>query len=229
MKSAPILLIACAAILPTAAALAYFVIWAGHPVAAVIYGGTKLAMIGALVCLWWSNRLPAIPRMDTAPRSALREGLIAGVVMAALIVTVSLGPLAGLWHDATPQIAAKVAEFHLDSPATYLLGALAISVLHSLLEELYWRRMVFGGLLGRVPTVAAHLLAGLAFAGHHIVIAGVYAGWSAGVALGLLVGAAGVAWSVLARRHGGLISAWIAHGCCDAALLALGWHAIHHQ
>ena len=79
---------------------------------------------------------------------------------------------------------------------------------------------------GRVPAAAAHLLAGLAFAGHHLVIAGVYAGWGAGVALGLLVGAAGVVWSVLARRHGGLAGAWIAHACCDAALLALGWRAI---
>lgn len=227
MKPAPLLLIVLAATLPSAAALAYFVVWAGHPVAAAIYGGTKLAMIGLLVGLWWADRLPAIPRMDAQPRSALREGLIVGVTMAVLIIAVSLGPLAGLWRDATPQIAAKVADFHLDSPPSYLLGALAISVVHSLLEELYWRRLIFGGLLGRIPTVAAHLLAGLAFAGHHIVIAGVYAGWSAGVPLGLLVGAAGVAWSVLARRHGGLAGAWIAHGCCDAALLALGWRVLH--
>lgn len=226
MKPAPILLIILAATLPSAAALAYFVVWAGHPLAAVIYGGTKLAMIGLLVGLWRTGRLPAIPRMDAQPRSAPREGLLAGAVMAALIVAASLGPLAGLWQDATPRIAAKVAEFHMDRPAIYLLGALAISVIHSLLEELYWRRLVFGGLLDRMPTTTAHLLAGLAFAGHHIVIAGVYAGWSAGVALGLLVGAAGVAWSVLARRHGGLIPAWIAHACCDAALLALGWHTL---
>lgn len=221
-------LIVLAATLPSAAALGYFVIWAGHPIAAVIYGGTKLAMVGLLVGLWRAGRLPAIPRMDTLPRSALREGLIAGAVMATLIVAASLGPLAGLWQDSTPRIAAKVAEFHLDSPIAYLLGALAISALHSLLEELYWRRLVFGGLLGRMPTNAAHLLAGLAFAGHHIVIAGVYAGWGAGVPLGLLVGAAGVAWSVLARRHGGLIPAWIAHACCDAALLALGWRTLQH-
>lgn len=226
MKPAPIILIALAATLPSAAALAYFVIWAGHPLAAVIYGGTKLMMIGLLVGLWRTGRLPAIPQMDATPRSAWREGLLVGAIMATLIIAVSLGPLAGLWHDATPRIAAKVAEFHMDSLVTYLLGALAISVVHSLLEELYWRRLVFGGLLGRVPAAAAHLLAGLAFAGHHIVIAGIYAGWGAGVALGLLVGAAGVAWSVLARRHGGLTGAWIVHAACDIALLALGWRAI---
>lgn len=228
MKPAPLLLIALAATLPTASALAYFVAWAGHPLAAAIYGATKLAMVGLLVGLWRVGRLPAIPRIDAQPRSALREGLIVGAAMAALIVGLSLGPLAGLWHHATPRIAEKVAEFHLATPAAYLLGALAISVVHSLLEELYWRRLVFGGLLGRMPIAAAHLLAGLAFAGHHIVIAGVYAGWAAGVPLGLLVGAAGVAWSMLARRHGGLTAAWIAHGGCDAALLALGWNAIHH-
>lgn len=228
MKPTPLLLIALAATLPTASALAYFVVWAGQPLAAVIYGATKLAMIGLLIGLWRAERLPTIPRLDAQPRCAPREGLIVGAAMAALIVGLSLGPLAGLWQDAAPRIAGKVAEFHLTTPAAYLAGALAISLVHSLLEELYWRRLVFGGLLGRMPPAAAHLLAGLAFAGHHIVIAGVYAGWAAGVPLGLLVGAAGVVWSVLARRHGGLTAAWIAHAGCDVALLALGWGAIPH-
>jgi membrane protease YdiL (CAAX protease family) len=225
MSPLPLPLLILAATLPTAAALAYFVVWADQPLAAAIYGGTKLAMIGLLAVLWRTGRLPVIAPA-AAPRPALREGLLAGAIMAALIVGLSLGPLAGLWRAATPQIAAKVAEFHLATPAAYLLGALALCVVHSLLEELYWRRLVFGGLCARLPPAAAHPLAGLAFAGHHVVIAGVYAGWGAAVPLGLVVGGAGVAWSLLVRRHGGLAGAWIAHACCDAALLALGWRAL---
>lgn len=73
----------------------------------------------------------------------------------------------------------------------------------------------------------AHVLGGLAFAGHHIVVASVYAGPFAGLFLGLFVGVAGMAWSLLHRRHGSLLGAWIAHACCDFAIMFLGWRAMH--
>ena len=79
----------------------------------------------------------------------------------------------------------------------------------------------------RLSPTAAHLLGGLAFAGHHIVVLWVYAGPLAGVLLGLVVGGAGVCWSLLRQRHGSLVGAWIAHACCDVAIFILGWWALH--
>ncbi len=55
----------------------------------------------------------------------------------------------------------------------------------------------------------------------------VYAGPVAGVTLGLVVGAAGVVWSLLYQRHGSLLGAWITHACCDVAIMVLGWWALH--
>lgn len=216
-----------ALVVPTFAALVYFVIAAGHWSAALIYGATKIAMLvwPLVVTVRWGR--PEQPSARYSWARSAGEGLLLGLLMGGAIIAAALGPLAGVLETATPHITAKIAEFHLTSTAAYLTMAVAISLVHSTFEEWYWRWFAVGHLHARLSPVAAHLLGGLAFAGHHIVVLWVYTGPLAGIALGLVVGGAGVCWSVLYRRHGTLLGAWVAHTCCDIAIMILGWWALH--
>jgi hypothetical protein len=216
-----------ALVVPTFAALVYFVLAAGHWSAALIYGGTKVAMlVGPLLVTWRWGRPQRPARPYSAARSA-GEGLLLGLLMGGAIIAAAMGPLAWLLESARPQIVAKIAEFNLTSAVAYLTMALAISLVHSAFEEWYWRWFVVGHLHARLRPLAAHLIGGLAFAGHHIVVLWVYTGPWAGIALGLVVGGAGVCWSLLHQRHGSLLGAWLAHVCCDIAIMILGWWALH--
>lgn len=224
------LILITAMTLPTIAAWFYFIVCAGHPAAAWVYGSTKIAMAVIPLFVWWRYGLDKLQRSNSASLSLARivsEGVMTGLLMAAGIITLALGPMATLIAEATPRIAGKVNEFGIGSASTYVLATVVISILHSAFEEYYWRWYVFRALAARLPISVAHLLAGLAFAGHHIIVAGVYAGVAVGVVLGLVVGAAGIAWSLLFRRHGSLIGCWIAHACCDLALMWIGWRALH--
>jgi membrane protease YdiL (CAAX protease family) len=221
----PLPLLIMSMTLPTGAALLYFVVWAGQPVAAWTYGLTKAVML-VLPLLAWRMWKPPAAAVAGARSRTVAEGLLLGLAMAAGIVLSTWGPLAPLFAASTPRIAAKVGELGLAAPGAYLMATVAISLAHSAFEECYWRWCVFGHLSARLPLPMSHLLAGLAFAGHHVVVAGVYAGPAAGVALGLVVGAAGTCWSMLYRRHGSVLGAWIAHACCDLALMWLGWQAL---
>jgi hypothetical protein len=216
-----------ALVLPTFAALMYFVIAAGHWSAALIYGGTKVAMVvWPFVVGWRWDWPPPLTRQQPWSRIAA-EGLLLGLLMGGAIIVAALGPLAWLLDVAAPRIAEKVAEFNLSTPTAYVTMALVISVVHSAFEEWYWRWFAVGHLHQRVRPTMAHLLGGLAFAGHHVVVLWVYAGPVAGILLGLVVGGAGMCWSLLHRRHGSLLGAWIAHACCDVAIMLLGWWALH--
>jgi membrane protease YdiL (CAAX protease family) len=216
-----------ALVLPTVAALFYFFLAAGHWSAALIYGGTKVAMIfGPLICAWRWGRPATVIRTSSWTRISA-EGLLLGLLMGGFILAAALGPLAWLFALATPQITEKINEFKLSTPAAFISAAVVISLLHSAFEEWYWRWFAVGALQQRMRPAFAHVIGGLAFAGHHIVVVSVYAGPFAGLLLGLVVGGAGIAWSLLHHRHGSLLGAWIAHACCDIAIMYLGWLAIH--
>jgi Type II CAAX prenyl endopeptidase Rce1-like len=223
----PVAALVPALVLPTFAALMYFVITAGHWSAAVIYGGTKVAMVAwPFIVGWRWGWPPPLTRRHPWSRIAA-EGLLLGLLMGGAIIVAALGPLVWLLDVAAPRIAEKVAEFNLTTPTAYLTMALVISVVHSAFEEWYWRWFAVGHLHQRVRPGLAHVLGGLAFAGHHVVVLWIYAGPVAGIALGLVVGGAGMCWSLFQRRHGSLLGAWIAHACCDVAIMLLGWWALH--
>ncbi|MBA3939548.1 MAG: CPBP family intramembrane metalloprotease [Planctomycetes bacterium] len=218
-----------ALLLPVIGTFLYFITLAGQPAAPVVYGVLKLVMVLyplASAWLWGRPRPLAALNTRSTRRTALLTGLGAGVVMAGGLAAMAYGPLDGLRLTAAPHIAAKIAEFHCSSLPAYLAMSLALSLAHSAFEEYYWRWFVFGRLRERLPMPAAHALAGVGFALHHVVVAAVYVGWGWGLVLGAVVGLAGACWSLLYQRSGRLVGAWLAHACCDAVLMLIGWQAL---
>ena len=215
-----------ALVLPFIGTYLYFITLAGQPAAPVVYGALKLVMVLYPLVVTWRWGRPQPLATPGTRRTALLTGLGAGLLMAGGLAAMAYGPLAGLRAVAAPHIAAKIAEFHCTGLGPYLALSLGLSLAHSAFEEYYWRWFAFGRLRERVALPAAHALAGVGFALHHIVVAAVYVGWGWGLVLGAVVGAAGVCWSLLYQRSGRLIGAWIAHACCDAVLMLIGWQAL---
>lgn len=216
-----------AMVLPFFAALLYFVVLSENHAARVLYAGTKVFMVfWPVFAVQWilHGRLP-VPRLrDARHLKALPLGLVTGAGVVLLMMALLQGPLGPVVAAHAPEVKAKAAAFGILDH--YWLFAVSLSVVHSLLEEFYWRWFVFGKLRDVVPRPAAHLLAGAAFALHHVVVVTVFFSLGWGLVLGALVGAGGVVWSLLYDRQGTLTGAWLSHAVVDLGIMVVGYGLI---
>jgi uncharacterized protein len=171
------------------------------------------------------------------PRAA---GIVAGILFG-LAVTVcgwlvyrELLSESAVFEAAAGKIRAKVAGFGLDSVAAYAAMGLFYSLVHSFLEEYYWRWFVFGQLRRLVPLWPAIVVSSLGFMAHHVIVLGAYFGgltWPTGTVPTLLLSAAvaigGAFWAWLYERSGSLIGPWLSHLIVDAGIFLLGFELVH--
>ena len=212
---------------PTAAAVAYFVLLEDAPsfVQQIAYGIGKSVM--AAPAIWFLLVERGRMRWSLPHPSDIRDGLVFGIVVFVGMVAIYFGILkpAGYLDFAAAAIQQKLTGFGLVTTARYVLFAVVISVLHSALEEYYWRWFVFGRLRNEIPAGWAAVLASVAFTGHHVVILGRYFGWiSPGqvlFSLGVFVG--GVIWCIMYHRSRSLYGPWISHALIDAAIFVVGY------
>jgi membrane protease YdiL (CAAX protease family) len=170
------------------------------------------------------------PRLSGPRLRGLALGVAFGVLVSAGIgLAYQLALHDYLVKIGTPaKIRVKVADAGLDTPAGYLLLAAFYCLVHSLLEEYYWRWFVFGRLRRLVPFGVALALANLAFMGHHIIVLvgylpGTKQFFTAVLPLSLGVAAGGVVWSWLYDRTESLYAPWVSHLLIDAAIMAVGY------
>lgn len=216
-----------AMVLPLISALFYFVFFAGQPFAQVIYVGTKLFTLvwpAVVVLAIYRDGLPTINWRSPHHWRSLPLGIISGLAIVALMVGLMLTPLGDVAQRGSSQIATKSEEMGI--LAHYWLFALFISVLHSLLEEYYWRWFVYGQLERLTPPVAAHLLAGVAFAAHHVVIISEFFGVFWGFFFSAFVGIGGIIWSLMLARQKTLMGIWVSHMIVDFGAMGVGYWLI---
>jgi uncharacterized protein len=171
-------------------------------------------------------------RARLRPRPPTRGGLLAGVGFG-LLVAGAMGLLyfgalrASPWFANTPAaILSRLQQMGLTGPAGFLALAVFYCVVHSWLEEYYWRWFIFGTLARYLPPAGAMIVSGLGFALHHFVILAVYFPNHVGtlalpLALGVAVG--GVFWAWLYHAAGSLYAAWVSHLLIDAAIMTIGY------
>ncbi len=201
-----------------------------NPAVMVLYGAGKVFQFSLpLICVWWFGRRPA--RLKTAHVRGLVLGLAFGLAVA--LATIGLYRVLAhaprLLGNAIIKVRAKVEEFGIGTPATYILFALFLSLAHSLLEEYYWRWFVFGGLRAFLRRWPAIILSSLAFMGHHVIVLGVFFPgqfWSMAVPLALGVAGGGAVWAWLYDRSGSLYAPWLSHAIIDAAILGVGYEMV---
>jgi len=130
---------------------------------------------------------------------------------------------------AAERIQSKIAEFNCATPIRYAALAGFLAVIHSLMEEYYWRWFVFGRLRRTIALSAAVVVSSLAFMAHHVIVLGMFFPnhfWTAAVPFSLCIAIGGAFWAWLYHWTGSIYSAWISHLLVDLAVLAIGYDLV---
>ena len=223
-------LVVAAMVLPTVGAWIYFVVLEGRALARPVYVASKVVQF-SLPVWWWTALRGGLPRSGLG-RGGWRLaaiGLGSGLVLSAGLAALYAGLLRGspLLAEAAVRIRQAIGDFRISGPAGYLAMAAGLSVVHSLLEEAYWRAFVFQRLSAGLPSALAVGLGSLAFAAHHLIVVARYLPpdhfWTLAVPATAAVGLAGAHWCALFRRTGSLLAPWLSHLVADVTVLSIGY------
>jgi len=141
-----------------------------------------------------------------------------------VLYTFGLKPLG--WFDAPAvEVRGKIRGMGLASLPVYVAMGVFYSLVHSLLEEYYWRWFVFGRLCTRMTLGAGIVVSSLGFAAHHVLVLATFFGWdSPGTYFfSLCVAIGGAFWAWLYRSSGSLLGPWLSHALVDAAIFVVGY------
>jgi len=212
--------------LPLIASIFYFVIFSGAALGQVIYTGTKVfTVILPVIAAFWIFKEPSLFKINRNFKyhaKSLPLGIISGVAILGIMIALTKTPIWPEVVDGGPAIREKI--INLGILKHYILFAIFVSFIHSLIEEYYWRWFVYGQLRQLVRPWMAHALAAISFAAHHIVVTTQFFTPVLGIIFGLLVGVGGLIWSVHYQRQGSLLGPWISHMIVDIGLLSFGYY-----
>ena len=219
-----------AMLFPTLAAWLYFMVFTDSETLPTVYSISKVVQFSFPLAWTLAVTRGRLPRLNVTPR-ALLEGMGTGLIMvlALFLVYVLLMGQGPLLQEARPRILSRVQSIGADTPARFLGLALFLSVIHSLLEEYYWRWFVFGRLQERMRLAGAVILSSVAFTLHHVIILHAFLGpkfWPVTLGFSLVVAIGGVIWAMVFRRCRLLAAPWISHIMVDLAILAIGYDLI---
>lgn len=217
-----------ALVLPTVVTLAYFVLADGYSpeTQQVIYGVAKTFqfLFPIAYVLLFQREWPRLLPLTT---SGIGIGLIFGVVISAAALALFNWGLkdAPFFDEAETEIRDKIADMDLGSPPVFIGVGVFYSLIHSLLEEYYWRWFVFGQLGRLTSLVPAIVVSSLGFMAHHVLVIGTYFGFysPATWVFSLCVALGGAFWAWLYHRSGSLLGPWLSHLLVDSAIFTAGY------
>lgn len=132
---------------------------------------------------------------------------------------------AGWFDQPAEAVAAKVRSIGIDAPLAFAAVGVFYSLIHSGLEEYYWRWFVFGRACRGLALPLAIGLSSVGFAAHHVLVLAHYFGYASPLTwlatLSIVIG--GACWAWLYRRSGSLLPVWLSHAVVDAAIFVIGW------
>lgn len=236
-----------AMVYPSLMAWLYFVMLAGNasekpttppprsPTVVAAYSAAKVIQF-AFPLIW----VLAVERrrLGLAPPTAI--GLLAGLAFGLAVGGLILAVYWALVRDGrvipldvpVGRLRIKIAEFGLGTPAAYIAFGFFLAVIHSFLEEYYWRWFVFGGLQKMMPLAAALIISSVAFMAHHVIdLAVFFPGyfWTVVLPMAAAVGIGGAFWAWLYARTGSLYAPWLSHLLVDAAIMTVGYDLIFNS
>jgi membrane protease YdiL (CAAX protease family) len=223
--------IAVALVLPTAITWIYFV-WLNGADRQLQQGayavGKTIQFALPLAWVWLVQRQRPLPRLPSAWSAA--TGALFGLVVAAAMQAI-YHAWPQVFDAPAAEVRKKVESFGISSPAAFIVFAIFVSAIHSLLEEYYWRWFVFGQLARGCKLSTAIAVSSIAFAAHHVLVLGLYFGYSGPTwpltwLLAAAVAIGGAFWARLYWRSDSLAASWISHSIVDAAIFAIGYKMI---
>ncbi len=161
------------------------------------------------------------PSWSPPRRGGLTAGALSGSFLAASIV---LGAwLADVQHMDLAPLHTAAREMDLASPAAYLGGAAAWTLVNSLIEEYVYRWFVLRQCEVLLPSPVAIIASAAIFTIHHVIALDQYLepGFTALASAGVFLGA--IVWAMLYHRYRSIWPGWISHVLADIAVFGLGW------
>lgn len=164
-------------------------------------------------------------RWKPPTRSAIAWGLTSGLLIGGAALAIYFGWLRS--SEPFVAMAAVVREklfgMGLTSPAAIIAMSLFYSLIHSLLEEYYWRWFVFGRLREMIRAKGAIAISSLGFMAHHVILVFTYLPWPWALLASVAVAIGGALWAWRYDRDGSLWAPWISHLLVDAAIFTIGF------
>ena len=216
---------------PSLAAWLYFVKFAGSTVVQALYPLGKLIQF-PLPVVWVRWGQSGTIRLRPTSARGVFSGSLLGLAIATGLLGLYFGYFKGsVYLEVMPEkLGAKITDFGLTEPWKYVAFGVLISVLHSALEEYYWRWFVFGQLRRSLPLWLAAALSGLAFMAHHIIIIDSYMRpehfWTATMFFSLSIAMGGILWAWLYERTRSLVGPWLSHLLVDAGVWIVGYDQV---
>jgi membrane protease YdiL (CAAX protease family) len=138
---------------------------------------------------------------------------------------------AGVFAGPLQEMLLKLRAFGLDSRIGFVVLAVGYSLVHSWLEEYYWRWFVLRELTNPDSEQAnthhtrALLISSVAFAAHHVLVLAGYFGWASPwtYLLSVFVAVGGGLFGWLYLRSKSIYAAWLAHALADAVIFLIGY------
>jgi membrane protease YdiL (CAAX protease family) len=163
-----------------------------------------------------------------------REGLLTGIIFGAIVAGAMIALYAlwlkpsGFFNEAAVTVREKIGGMAINTVWKFVLLGMFYSLMHSFLEEYYWRWFVFRQLDLLSPTwpaTVAITVSSLAFMAHHVILLAQYFGWFSPATwfFSLSVAVGGAVWAWLYLSSGSLLGPWMSHLLIDAAIFVIGY------
>jgi uncharacterized protein len=217
-----------ALVLPTVVTLAYFVLAGSFSpsVQQATYGIAKtFQFLFPVLCvaLVQREKLRFVPVNATG----VSLGLVFGLTVSAAMLALYHWGLkeASFFTVAAGEMQEKITDMDLGSPAMFIGVGVFYSLVHSFLEEYYWRWFVFGQLSRLTRLGPAIVVSSLGFMAHHVLVIGTFFGFFSPITwiFSLCVAIGGAVWAWLYHRSGSLLGPWLSHLLVDAAIFVAGY------
>lgn len=229
--AADLAVVAVALVLPSVTTWLYFFGAAASAsgVQAAVYSVVKVVQF-ALPAVWvlrvQKQRIALRPRGGEGVAIGLAFGFAVALGMFGLY-TLVLDESATM-ELAEGEIRRKTVGFGINSVVQFALLGLFYSLIHSLLEEYYWRWFAFGQLRRFTAFRTAAAASSLGFMAHHVLVLGKFFGFAspATYLLSACIAVGGYVWAWLYERTGSLLGPWLSHAVVDAAIFALGYRIV---
>lgn len=201
----------------------YFILFKDESFAQAIYFATKASIvIWPLVWITASRKYFAKMFGGNTSKSLI-FGVISGLAILALVALTYF-----LLSDFLAQYAAnfRAKAEDLNFLKHYILFSLFLSVIHSFIEEYYWRWFILNGLKLKMKVLSAAVVSSLGFASHHFLILTEFFPLYLSVIGTAAIFAAGLLWCGIYLKSGNILGSWFSHFCADMAIMTVGYFLI---
>lgn len=221
-----------ALVLPTGITYVYFILLADRSASLqqTAYTLGKILQFGLPILWWWCEAPPQLETPAPLARRGIPHGLLFGCLaaLAGLALYALVLKPAGAFDLPLRAVEAKVGGLGLDTTWKYLTLSVFYCVVHSALEEYYWRWFVFRRLTAFTSPHWAIAISSLGFMAHHVLVLANFFGWHAPATylFSLAVAVGGAFWAWLYLRSRSLLGSWLSHLLIDALIFAIGFDLV---